>query len=242
LGLCALSVGLAADTLGVSSQTTQLSQPGDSLVLFTDSSYALHASALGMMTSPSQIFFNLVSLPIASGSLPVTTAGQFTVERESAAGSGDGSVSSLLSASERWTNGRVQTSLYSGPASLLMSSLSLSSTLSQEFFASSEAQFVLTYTGPDITVGPPGNSLEQDLTISLAGPISVGAMDYDAAFSSGLSSFSGSPAILANVPTIIGDVQSITAPEPDSSVMLFSTGVLLCVASVALKRFGRRRS
>jgi len=177
-------------------------QSGDSLeFLFSDSSYALHSSALGISTSPSQIFFNLASLPVPSG-------GQFTAEVESV----DGSVSALFPGPVGWTSGAVQTSGYNGPASVLMNSLTLSSTLSQELFAGSEAELILTYMGPNVTVGLPGDSLKQDLTISLAGgPLSIGAMDYDVTLSTG------------------------------NSAMLFAAGALLCLVSGALKRFGRPR-
>lgn len=211
-GLCALAAGLPAATIDVSTQTAQLLQSGDSLeFLFTDSSYVLHASTLGMSASPSQIFFNLASLPAGM-------AGQFTAAVESV----DGSVSALFPGPVGWTSGMVQTSGYSGSASVLMDSLTLSSTLSQEIFAGSEAELELTYTGPDVTLGLPGNSLKNDLTISLAGgPLSVGALDYGVTLSGG---------------------GSVAAPEPDSIAMLLAAGVLLCVVSGALKRFGRSRA
>jgi hypothetical protein len=212
IGVWVLAAQLPATTIDVSSQATQLLQSGDSLTfLFTDSSYALHASATGMASSPSQIFFNLISAPVGS-------AGQFTAGVESA----DGSASALFPGPLGWTSGVVQTSGYYGPASVVVGSLMLSSALSQEIFAGSEAELTLTYAGPDVTVGLPGYSLENDLTISLAGAsLSVGAMDYGVALSSG---------------------QGVTVPEPNPVAMLVATGVLLCVVSGALKRFGGPRA
>jgi hypothetical protein len=213
IGLLALAAGLSATPIDVSLQPSLLLQSGDSLTfLFTDCSYAQHALAMGMAGSPSQIFFNLISAPVGS-------TGQFTAGVESA----DGSVSALFPGPVGWTSGEVQTSGYYGPASILTDSLMLSSTLSQEIFAGSDAELTLTYAGPDITVALPGYSLENDLTITLAGSsadesLSVGAMDYSVMLSSG---------------------QSVIAPEPDPVAMLVATGVLLCAVSLALKRFGR---
>jgi hypothetical protein len=208
----ALAGGLSAKPIDVSLQPALLLQSGDSLTfLFSDSSYAQQAAAMGLAASPSQIFFNLMSLPVGS-------AGQFTAGVESA----DGSVSALFPAPLGWTSGVVQSSGYNGPASILMGSLMLSSTLSQELFAESEAELTLTYAGPDVTVSIPGYSLENDLTFSLAGvSFSVGAMDYSVTLDSG---------------------GGVTAPEPDPVVMLVTTGVLLCAVSGALKRFGRPRA
>ena len=176
IGLWALAAGLPASTIDVSLQPAQLLRSGDSLTfLFTDTSYALHATALGMAASPSQIFFNWITAPLGS-------AGLFTAGVESV----DGSASALFTGPLGWTSGMVQTSEYDGPASVLMGNLMLSSSLAQEIFAGSEAELTLTYAGPDVTVGLPGYSLKDDLRISLAGGgLSVGAMDYDVTLTSG---------------------------------------------------------
>jgi hypothetical protein len=176
IGLWAVATGLRATTIDVSSQPAQVLQSGDSLTfLFSDSSYAQHATALGMAASPSQIFFNLISVPLDS-------AGQFTAAVESA----DGSASALFPGPLQWTSGVVQASGFDGAASVLVGSLMLSSALSQEIFEGTEAELTLLYVGPDITVGLPGYALRNDLTISLAGEgISVGAMDYGVTLSSG---------------------------------------------------------
>jgi hypothetical protein len=212
VGLWALAAGLSATPIDVSLQPTLLLQSGDSLTfLFSDSSYALKASTMGIAASPSQIFFNLSSVPVDS-------TGQFTAAVESA----DGSVSALFPGPLGWTNSTVQMSGYDGPASVVMGNLMLSSTLSQQIFAESGAELTLTYAGPDVTVGMPGYSLENDLTISLAGAsLSVGAMDYGVTLSSG---------------------QGVVAPEPNPVAMLVTTGVLLCALSGALKRFGGPRA
>jgi hypothetical protein len=204
---------MPAATIVVSSQPAEVLQTGDSLAFFfTDSSYAKFATSMGMGAYPSQIFFDLVSAPDAP-------AGQFTVALESV----DGSSSSMFPGLVEWTSGMVETSEYYGTASVLQDSLTLSSTLSQEIFAGSEAELILSYTGPDVTVGLPGYSLEQDLTISLAGgPLSIGAMEYGVTLDDG-----------ADPPA--------TAPEPGSAALVFGVGMSLCAISLVLKRFGRSR-
>jgi hypothetical protein len=211
IGLWTLAAGLPASTIDVSLQPTLLLQSGDSLTfVFTDTGYVRDASAMGMAPSPSQIFFSLISAPFGS-------AGLFTAGVESA----DGPASAMFPGPLRWTSGMVQTSEYDGPASVLMGNLTLSSTLSQQIFAGSEAELTLTYAGPDVTVGLPGYSLKDDLRISLAGgDISVGAMDYSVTLSNG----------------------GAAAPEPQPVAMLVATGALLCALSGALKRFVRHRA
>jgi hypothetical protein len=213
--ICALAAVTPAATIDVSSQTTQVLQSGDSLAfLFTDSSYAQRAASMGLPADPSQIFFNFISAPAAG-------AGQFTIELESE----DGSASTMFPGAVKWTSGVVETSGYYGAASVLLDSLTLSSTLSQEIFAKSEAELILTYTGPDITIGLPGNSLKHDLTVSLAGgPLSIGALDYSVT--------------LDSAGDLAPDLAS-SAPEPDSAALIFGAGILLCAVSLALKRFGR---
>jgi hypothetical protein len=212
IGVWVLAAQLPATTIDVSSQTTQLLQSGDSLTfLFTDSSYAQHATAMAMSASPLLIFFNLISAPVGS-------AGQFTAGVEAP----DGSASAIFPGPVWLTSGAVQMSGYSGPASVLMGSLTLSNALSQQIFAGTEAELVLTYAGPDVTVGLPGYSLKNDVTITLAGGgLSVGAMDYGV--------------------TLTSD-EGVIAPEPDPVAMLVTTGVLLCAASGAIKRFARVRA
>jgi hypothetical protein len=212
IGLWALAARLPANTIDVSLQPVQLLQSGDSLTfVFTDISYAQHAAAMGMAASPSQIFFSLISAPVGS-------TGQFTAGVESA----DGSASTIFPGPVGWTSGAVELSGYDGAASVLMGSLTLSNTLSQQIFAGSEAELTLMYAGPDVTVGLPGYSLKNDVTITLAGGgLSVGAMDYGV--------------------TLTSD-EGVIAPEPDPVAMLVIAGVLLCAASGALKRFGRLRA
>ena len=211
--LWALVARMQAATIDVTSLNTQELESGDSLAfLFTDSSYAKFASGMGISTDPSQIFFDLTSAPVGS-------AGQFTVAVES----GDGSASSVSPVPVDWSIGVVETSEYGGPASVITDRLTLSSPLSQAIFAGSWAELILTYTGPDVTVGLPGYSLKNDLTISLVGgSLSMGALDYGVALNDGL------------------DAASVV-PEPDSGMLLVAAGLLLCAISLAIRRFGISR-
>lgn len=206
IGICALATGLAAATIDVSSETTQLLQSGNSLsFLFTDGSYVQYALTLGLAPSPMQIFFNLSSSPDGS-------TGHFTAEVASA----DGSVSAVFPGPIGWSSGVVQSSEYSGLASVVSDSLTLSSALSQEIFATSGAELTLIYTGPDVMIGFPGDSLKNEFTISLAsGPISVGVQDYEV--------------------TLTSD-GGVTTPEPNSVPMLVIAGVLLYAVSGLRKR------
>jgi hypothetical protein len=208
LGVLASSTSAA--TVDVSMQTTQALQSGDSLAfLFTDASYARLALSMGMSPYPSQIFFDLMSAPVGA-------AGQFTVELESE----DGSASAPFPGPVQWTSGVVMTSEYSGSASVLTDSLTLSSALSQQIFATPDADLILTYTGPDITVGLPPYSLKNDLYVSLTGgPLTIGAMV------DGVTLDEADPAS--------------AAPEPNSAALTFGAGMLLCAISLVLKRFGR---
>jgi hypothetical protein len=207
IALCALAVGMPAAAIDVSSQTTLMLQSGDALgFLFTDSSFARFASGLGMSPYPSEIFFNLMSAPVGA-------PGQFTIELQSV----DGSVSSAIAGPVEWTTGMVQTAQYSGSASVLMDNLTLANTLSQGIFAGSDAELVLTYAGPDITVGLPGYTLEHDLSVTLAGgPLTIGAMNYGVT------------------------LDNTTAPEPEAA-LTFGAGLLLCAISFAMKRYRRSR-
>jgi hypothetical protein len=210
IGLCVLAAALPGATIDVTSQTTQTLQSGDSLAfLFTDSGYAQRAVAIGMAEHPSLLFFNFVSAQ-------ADAAGQFTARLVSL----DGSVSALFPAAVVWSSGSVQMSGYYGPASVASGGLTLPAALSQQIFAGSSAELVLTYAGPGVTVGLPGYSLKHDLAISLAGgPLSIGAMDYSVTLAGGADS-------------------AAAAPEPDSAALIV-TGVLLCAISTALKRRAR---
>ena len=236
--MCAytLAGSLWGGTIDVSSQSTQTLQNGDSLeFLFSSSSYANYAAGMGMSAYPGMINFMFASMP-------GNVTGQFAAEIESA----DATVSAVFPGSIGWTSGYAQSSGYSGPISGLMDTLSLSSPLSQALFAGSEAELILTYAGPDITVGVQGRSLRQDLTVSLSGgPLSMGGMVYSAALNNGGATTGGAlmgRALTAGPLTGGALTGGTAAAEPESGALLMMAGVGMCVFAAALKRFrpGRR--
>lgn len=202
----ALASCLSAGTIDVTSQSSELLQTGDFLeFLFSGRSYAICASGMGMSPYPDSIDFTFASMP-------VSTAGQFTATLESA----DGTVAAEFPDALSWGAGYAHNSGYSGPISAVVGSLGLSEALSQALFSNSEAELILTYTGPDVDVGMQGNTLRQDLAVSLSGgPLSIGGIVYSVAF----------------------DPPSVAA-EPNSSVPILAGGVL-CLVAGALKRLRR---
>ncbi len=206
LAIFTLASCLSAGTIDVTSQSSELLQSSDFLeFLFSGRSYAICASGMGMSPYPDSIDFTFASMP-------VSVAGQFTATLESA----DGTVVAEFPDALSWSGGYASNSGYSGPVSAVVGSLALSDTLSQAIFSNSEAELILTYTGPDVEVGMQGNTFRQDLAVSLSGgPLSIGGMVYSVAF----------------------DPPSVAA-EPNSSVLILAGGVL-CLVAGALKRIRR---
>jgi hypothetical protein len=211
----ALASCLSAATINVPSQLQRL-QMGDSLeFLFSSRSYANYASGMGISPYPGSIEFTFASMP-------VSVPGQFTAELESA----DGTVTAQFPDALTWGAGEAQNSGYSGPVSAVVGSLALSNVLSQAIFSNSEAELILTYSGPNVDVGMQGNTLQQDLAVSLSGgPLSIGGMVYNAALDD------GGPSLKSL------DEMSVAA-EPNSSVLILAGGVL-CLVAGALKRIRR---
>jgi hypothetical protein len=211
----ALASCLSAATI-VPSQSLQLLKTGDSLeFLFSSRSYANYASGMGFSPYPGLIDFTFASMP-------VSVSGQFTAELESA----DSTVTVQFPNALSWGAGYAQNSGYSGPVSAVVGSLALSNALSQAVFSNSEAELILTYSGPDVDVGMQGNTLQQDLAVSLSGgPLSIGGMVYSAALDD------GGPSLKSL------DEMSVAA-EPNSSVLILAGGVL-CLVAGAMKRIRR---
>jgi hypothetical protein len=216
---CAMAASLSASTIDVSSQTSQQLQTGDTLAfLFSGSSYATHATGLGISPYPEAIHFTFASMP-------VSVAGQFTAEVESA----DGTVAAAFPGPIDWTSGVAQNSGYSGSISALVDTLTLSSALSQAIFSGPTAELILTYTGADVAVGMQGNNMRRDMAVSLSGgPLSVGGIIYSVALND-----DGAGAASTN--------SSLPAPEPDSLALILA-GAGLCIAAWGLKRFQLRRA
>jgi hypothetical protein len=212
IGIFSVATVLSAATIDVSYQTTQLLQTGDSLsFLFTDSSYATYATGLGLAPYPNSINYTFASSPLSA-------AGHFTAELQSL----NGAVDAIFPGPIHWTSGYAQTSGYSGPISTLVDSLTLSGALSQALFSNAEAELILTYSGPDATVGMPGSTLRHDLDVSLLGSfLSIGGIVYSASLDNG----SG----------------GANTPEP-SSALLVAAGTAFCLLAVLLKRYDRPRA
>jgi len=211
----------------VSSKTTQLLQTGDSLAfLFSDSSYVTYATGMGMPAYPGSVSFTFASSPL---SVP----GQFTAKLESV----DGTVYSAIPSPIDWSTGYAQSSAYSGSISDLVGSFTLSSAISQALFSNPEAELILTYSGPNVTVGMPGNNLEHDLMVSLSGgPLSIGGTVYSASFDG------AGGGLLASGFRSAAVTVSSAAPEPSSGLLFFAAGTAFCLLAGALKRFARRRA
>jgi hypothetical protein len=225
--VAALATTLSASTIDVSSNSSQLLQNGDSLeFLFSAASYANYATQMGTSPYPDSIDF-------VFSSLPVNTAGEFTVEIASFSGAASVSFAAPLS----WTVGYSQNSQYTGATSAIVGLLDLSDLESQSLFSSPYADLVLTYSGPTITVGNPGYTLPHDLTVSLLGDsMSIGAMVYTAGYES--ASSTGSQYQVAGAPRVSNALS--LAPEPAPRLLVIA-GIALCAFAGILKRLGSLR-
>jgi hypothetical protein len=176
---------------------------------------------LGISPYPASVNFTFASMP-------VSVAGQFTSELEST----DGTASISLPDALTWCSGYAHNSVDSGPVSAIEGSVALSDLTSQAMFSNSEAELVLTYSGADVDVGIEGNTLRQDLYVSLlGGPMSIGAMVYSVSFEGGEEG-AGPLFRTANL--------EVPAAEPNTGTLLMAGGGLCFLAGV-LKRIPRRR-
>ena len=148
-------------------------------------------------------------------SAPLSGAAGFAASVESA----DGTVSVALD-NLTFGPGNLQSSGHTGAVSVLQGHLHLSSLLdSARLFSGSSVVIALLNEGPDITVGLAPYLLRQDLFASLSGgPLSVGARP-------------GSVELGADS----------EVPEPQTFLLLFGGGALLCGLSAVLARVSRRR-
>jgi hypothetical protein len=218
--LFAIAGCVHADTIDISTRVTQLLESGDSLRFeISDSSLARYASQLDISPYPSSLNFIFASLPLDA-------SGEFSALLESPDGSAIANFPNLLS----WTSGSLATALYGGAVSLASGTISLSPTASQEIFAGSYADLVLTYSGPAVTIGLPGYTLAKDMWVSMSsGPLSVGSMIYDVSLTDP-GPFNPSPT--ATTFTAAG----VHAPEPPDSVLVFA-GSGFCLLAAILRRW-----
>ncbi len=215
--MCALATGLRAGIIDVSSQSTQVLKNGDSLeFLISSSSFANYAAAMGLSPYPTSVNFTFTSMPVSA-------TGQFMAELESPAGSASQSFPGTIG----WTDGYAQNSGYSGSVSALVDTLAVSNALSSGIFAGREAELVLTYAGPDVSIGLFGRTLRQDLAVSfIEGPLSMGGMVYGVTLDNGLGALG-----------VQNSSFSATAAEPDSALLMLISGAGMCLLASALKRF-----
>jgi hypothetical protein len=203
---------LGAATIDVSTTTTALLHPGDSLRFdFLSWNFSIHALSFGLPAYPTQVGFLFVTAPTDS-------AAQFDATLESK----DGSVSVPLGVPLSFVPGVFRGSLYRGPVATLQGWFHLPETLSQELFGGSAAVLTLRDIGADVTVGLPPYRLRQDLTVSLSGgPLSVGAVSGGVTLEQE-----------ADPPPQV--------PEPHSGTLLLGGLALLGLLSAARNQISRR--
>jgi hypothetical protein len=149
-----LGASVIADT-----PTTVLLGAGDSLIFeVPTSSFTFNAERFGVGPYVSSISFTLVTAPLAGP--PSLSAWLDTVP---------------VAGPLRFSSGTYSSSQYVGPVSVIHGELSLTPALSVEILDAGSVELVLRNDGPDLLLGLPPNTLNQDLTLSMAGgPLMVG--------------------------------------------------------------------
>jgi hypothetical protein len=213
-GLLVVSTRLSAATIQpvpveVTTATTQWLNPTDKLLFtVTAPNSAIQASGRGLPTYPSTVSFQLIAWP---ESLP----GEFSAWWQST----DGSIISEFPGTFSWLPGRIQSSGYTGPVSVLYGSMPLSSTTAQELLAGRSAVLVLENLGSPVNVGLPRYTLAQDLTANFS------------ATGLGVSGRVTGVQYLDPPPPV---------PEPPSGVILLVIGAALCCAGKVMSRISDR--
>ncbi len=209
MAVCPLTAGTIAD---VSTHATQQMNSGDTL--------SFMVSNLSLHTAIDSVQFQFVTQWLD----PSTRFAAVLMSR-------DGTVSIAFSTPLQVLSGTFQGSHYQGPISSIYGTLELQAGLSQQLFQNTRATLVLRDIGPPATLGLPGYTLQQDMTLSLtSGSISAGAFDsavfYQGRNTLGFSSNTNPP--------------PAPAPEGDSWALVAGAGVLLCICSRMLKRISYR--
>jgi hypothetical protein len=199
-GLCAASAGTLVDA---SSATLQSMGPGDALRFLISNLSVPSVAALS---------FQFVTAPLADAA-----NAQFGAELTSP----DGSLSVPFTTPITISEGRMWSSQYQGPVTVIGGSLQLPSTVSKDIFQNTRATLILyDLSGPE-TVGVPGYTLSQDLFVTLtSGRKSAGA-------------------VVSKV--LYQDPPQANVPEPDSGMLIGGAGLLLCAFLGQLKRISRLR-
>ena len=215
--LCLAALPMAAATVDVAGWSSAVLHTGDTLEFTVSASgYSAHALDWGAPSLPARISFLFATLPLDG-------AWTMTAELRSRDGA-----TALPFPSVAASLGTIQSATYRGSLSALSGSLALSPEASARVFAG-PAVLALRNAGRDITVGIPGRSLSQDITVTLSGgSLAVGAAILTAKLDE-------APLNLSPLADVSPDASGQAVPEPQSGTLL-AVGVLLMAAALALKR------
>ena len=192
----------------VSATGAQWLNPTDKL-LFTvaASNYSQQAARWGLSSYPNRISFQFLSIPEPG-------PGEFTAWWQTPGGELLAAFPGTLS----WSSGRIQSSAYTGPVSVLYGSLQLSAATAAALIGNS-AVLVLENEGGPVRVGLPPYTLGEDLFVG----VSAGGF--------------GTSAVVARVQYLDPPPP---VPEPPSGAMLALAGIMLCCASRVMNRISHR--
>lgn len=212
LGLLVLGARMPAGSIvpvpvDVSAAGAQWLNPMDKL-LFTVllSNYSMQAAKWGFSVYPNRVSFQFLSLP---ESVP----GEFTAWWQSL----DGELLAPFPGTLSWSPGRMQSSGYTGPVSVLYGSMALSPELAAGLFRSS-AVLVVENEGASVGVGLPPYNLGDDILVGLS--------------TNGFG--------VNGVVTRVQYLDPPPVPEPRSGLILVLAGTVLCCASRAMNRSSHR--
>jgi hypothetical protein len=152
----ALAQVAIASTIDVTGNSSVVIQNGDALNLqVLDSDFIIAANSLGFPPTPTDIFFQLSTLPLSNG-------GTFTASIRSQ----DGLTTADFYQPFGFTPGSMMGGNYSGPTSAVSGWLHFAPGLAAPIFLNAPT-LILQYSGPTITVGLPELYMPQDFVISL---------------------------------------------------------------------------
>jgi hypothetical protein len=210
--LCLVAIPTIASTIDVSTSATAVLHTGDSLSFAVAGwNFVSNAAGLGLPEYPTEVGFGLASAP--------ETAGQLSAVLQSH----DGSLSMAFGPPLHFIPGWFQGFWYQGAAGTVEGTISLTPSFSQELFAGPGAILTLTNTGPDMTIGLPPYTLQQDLNVSLSG----GGLDL------------GAPQGRVSLNEAGGATAAV--PEPASSALFGSAAALLYFIRQSLHWISHRR-
>jgi hypothetical protein len=221
----------AAAIVDVSGDSALLFRTGDTLAFeVRPGSFEKNAQTFGLPIYPTEISFALVSGPLSG-------AGDFSASLRPSDGGASVDFARLL----EYHDGLFAAGGVRRAVSTLQGYLQLSPELSQEVFRSGTAVLRLRNDGPDVMIGLDPYTMRQDLFVSLAGgPLTVGGIVDSVMLESG-GGFREAPSgsLGINGVRVTPEILS-AAPEPGSSGLFLSGGMLLCGISAAISRISKR--